>query len=211
MRTALGSLFRFVGLVCCRFDEEAAAVHDRGASSALCEALPLFPHWRILPHFAESPELVDELNTAVCALVSERDRADTVGVLPKRGSAVVHAEYQRLLLAPDLPVPLWESLWCSREKLLFTQETSAVREWYARHGLEIQQVGQAAEDHLGLEFFFLGWLVDQGELDAAEAFLTAHAAPWIPACCHRLCDEAETPFWKAVFRIGEVLTTPATV
>lgn len=207
MLTALGSLFRFVGLTCCRFDEEAAG-HD-SAPNALREALPLFPHWRALPQFAESPELVDALNTAVLALVHET-RADTAGVSPNLGFAAVHADYQRLFLAPDLPVPLWESLWLSQEKLLFTQETSAVRAWYARYGLEIRQVGHEAEDHLGLELFFLGWLLDQGQLDAAGAFLSEHASLWIPECCQRLHDEAETPFWKALFRIGAVLTAPET-
>lgn len=218
MLTALGSLFRFVGLACCRFDEEAAAVRNGSTPNALSEALPLFVHWRALPHFAESPELaadLDGLNAAVRALVheindtAEGDGAGRAAVLPNMGFAAVHADYQRLFLAPDMVVPLWESLWRSREKLLFTQETSAVREWYARHGLEIQQVGHAAEDHLGLELFFLGWLVDQGQLDAAETFLIEHVTPWIPHCCHRLRDEAETPFWRAVFRIGEALTVPS--
>lgn len=203
MTTALGSLFRFVGLVCCRFDEEMKESAATGVNF-LTDALPLFPHWQALPHGAELPECLNELKTAVRALVKE---ADTAAALKPMNEAV-YKEYQRLFLAPELPVPLWESVWRSREKLLFTEETSAVRAWYRKHGLEIQQVGHEAEDHVGLELFFVGWLLDQQLTDEAEAFLCEHAGEWIPACCQALYEQARTPFWKALFRTGETLITP---
>lgn len=206
MSTALGSLFRFTGLVCCRFTEECPETHEADCG-LLTAMLPLFPHWQTLPAVAELPEALQELETVVCALVKEAEESHMAS-LPKPLYAAVRAEYQRLFLAPDQPVSLWESVWRSKEKLLFTEETSAVRSWYARQGLEIVHVGHEAEDHLGLELFFVGWLLDKQRTDEAEAFLTEHASEWIPACCEALETHATTAFWKAVCRVGKILTLP---
>lgn len=127
-------------------------------------------------------------------------------------------EYQTLFLAPDLPVPLWESLYVSSHKILFTEETTAVRAWYRRFGLDISRVGYEAEDHIAFEFFFCGWLFDKaticpdGELsensvslDDLDQFINEHLGLWGIQCLFSLKESSSNPFWLAVFASAQNL------
>lgn len=135
-------------------------------------------------------------------------------------------EYQTLFLAPDLPVPLWESLHLSNQKTLFTEETTAVREWYRRFGLDISAVGYEAEDHIAFEFFFCGWLFDKAvlspdeeltenktSLDDLDQFIHEHLGLWGIQCLSSLKAHSSDPFWLAVFiasgNLLEIMTQDA--
>lgn len=173
--TALGSFLQFSGMVCYRF--------DRLAEDTFSRAEALLPLWGTLPG-------VD------AALLEEAFEA-------LRDPASLHAErleYNRLFLAPVPLVPLWESLYLSDEKLLFTEETASVRGWYRRFGLGILREGYEAEDHLGLELAFCGELYDAAAREDAlltelEAFASVHMCRWVPQCLESLRQHAGTPFW----------------
>lgn len=197
--TALGSLLRFAGMICCRFDTEV-----REETPPLASVMRLFPQWKAM---AEAGGLALPLNELECAVRGLADPA---------ACSAAQREYQKLFLSPDLPVPLWESVWLSQEKLLFTEETTCVREWYSRYGLEILHVGTEAEDHLGLELFFCGWLYDmacmnnsdfqehfskQPTLDDVEMFMADHLGRWGESCLKLLGEKAETPFWRSFFAV----------
>ena len=149
----------------------------------LCRAQALIPLWSSLGLSAEA------LGQAFSCL---QDAPDAERI-----------EYNRLFFSPVPLVPLWESLWLSDEGVLFTQETSSVRDWYRRFGQGILREGYEAEDHVGLELAFCGQLYDAAARDGAlleelAAFASAHACRWVPQCLAALRDAAESPFWRPV-------------
>jgi len=197
--TALGSFLRFTGAACHSF---AAIVREPGFP-VLAEALQASRTWKQFFGQANLSAPLDTLETALERLMDDGDF---------RREAL--EEYNELFHAPDLITPLWESVWLSKEKLLFTEETFAVRDWYARFGWEIHRAGFEAEDHIGLETAFCGWLYD---LDArAQAgdslnepqlrtFLREHYSLWAPCCFTALRQAARTPFWTSLLTAAEQL------
>ncbi|MDR2826100.1 MAG: molecular chaperone TorD family protein [Deltaproteobacteria bacterium] len=203
--TALGSFLQFAGAVCYNF----SGITEESGYPVLKSALALSGSWEDFFHSAalDSSQLSSELRQLLHSPEAIR---------------VALTEYNALFHAPELPVPLWESVWLSREQILFTEETSAVRAWYSRFGWEISRVGYEAEDHIGLETAFCGWLYDQeiqsveqkaepaggaeADFPALRAFLREHYLRWVPQCFASLRVRAETSFWKSLLTSAELLT-----
>ena len=65
-------------------------------------------------------------------------------------------DYTRLFIGPGhVLAPPWESVYRSRERLLFDQATLDVRQAYARFGLQAPRLNHEPDDHLGLELAFM--------------------------------------------------------
>ncbi|KYH32995.1 Tat proofreading chaperone DmsD [Moorella mulderi DSM 14980] len=120
-------------------------------------------------------------------------------------------DYNRLFFGPGhLEAPPWESVYRSKEHLLFGEETLAVREFYRSFGLESKKKNREPDDHLGLEMEFMAWLsqaaaakVQAGE-DASEflqgqrRFLKEHLEQWVPALCSDIQGAARTKFFRGL-------------
>jgi len=194
--TVLGSFLQFTGVACSGFDR---IVRESGRP-VLVRAGQLADSWRDFFAGAGIPAPADLLPADLRGLLDGGD-----------GLARALAEYDALFRAPELPVPLWESVWVSAEGTLFTEETWAVRDWYARFHWEILRAGYEAEDHLGFETAFCGWLFDAAAGGAGQGgdperprptladlrgFLDGHFSRWAPECFARLAGQAQTPFWS---------------
>jgi TorA maturation chaperone TorD len=127
--------------------------------------------------------------------------------------AELKRDFARLFVGPDrLLAPPWESVYLSREHLLFEAQTMAVRSFYGRFNLRAPHLNNEPDDHIGLEFAFLAHLcrlglmaVSQNDTDAlAEAlqaqrdFLDEHLLRWAPQFCQKVITQAETPFFHGV-------------
>jgi TorA maturation chaperone TorD len=122
-------------------------------------------------------------------------------------------DYTRLFIGPG-PVlaPPWESVYLSREHLLFDQQTLEVRQAYACYGLQAPRLNSEPDDHLGLELAFLvhlgslglnalqaGQLDDlAGHLDAFKAFLKDHLLRWAPQCLGLVIARANTDYYRGI-------------
>lgn len=128
----------------------------------------------------------------------------------------LHWDYTRMFIGPaTLPAPPWESAYQGEERLLFQQETLAVRKVYHQYGLLSQSSHHEAEDHLGLELDFLFQLtqfasdrVAAGDgaglvaiLQDQQAFLDQHLLRWVPRFSSDVIASAETAFYKGFARI----------
>ncbi len=185
--TALGSLLSATGLSCCGLSQPVE----------LSETLrTLVPDW--LHFFDEcglSHDPVVRLREALALMTADAGEAE----------AVVGA-YHRLFTNPDPPVPVWESLWRSREKILFTECTREVRALYHSCGFTMTPPGEA-EDFLGYELVFAGTLFDAAcagsdksvLAEVFHSFLDAHLLPWAPECLCSLERATDNPFWRALF------------
>ncbi|APC08550.1 TorD/DmsD family molecular chaperone [Neomoorella thermoacetica] len=123
----------------------------------------------------------------------------------------LQGDYNRLFVGPGhLEAPPWESVYRSKEHLLFGEETLAVREFYRSFGLESRKKNQEPDDHLGLELEFMARLCREaaasiqsgGDADRFLAgqgrFLEEHLEQWVPALTADIQRAARTDFFRGL-------------
>lgn len=126
---------------------------------------------------------------------------------------ILNIDHTRLLVGPGSPLaPPWESFYFNSQGLLFQEQTTQVREWFRRFGLESEKIHQEPDDHIGLESSFLGHLaaralssVERSEpeetkriIDAQHDFLVQHPFRWVPRWCSLMLEHARTDFYAGV-------------
>lgn len=132
----------------------------------------------------------------------------------------IRREYTELFIGPDHPLVLWESVWTTRDKLLFGEPTFAVRASYARHGVVTSNA--EPDDHIALEMSFLGELLaraalalDERNLSGGESlileacdFWRAHLAKWAGLFLQDLRERAKSDFYRgaALLALGTLAT-----
>lgn len=116
-------------------------------------------------------------------------------------------EFRRLFLGPGpMPAPPWESVYRSKENLLFDVSTIELRKQYKKFGLKFVNENKEPEDHLLLELEFLIYLIEQyltnnknsGEvyIDAQIHLLQNHFIKWIPAFTTRLMNGTKSKLYQ---------------
>lgn len=109
----------------------------------------------------------------------------------------IHAlrdEYFRLFHGTEkMLVPPYESVYLSREHLMFEKETLQVRNFYSAYGLRIDKLNIIPDDHIGYQLLFIAYLVKLA-VDAIQtdnekdfekiksdilSFLSDHPLKWI--------------------------------
>jgi TorA maturation chaperone TorD len=146
-----------------------------------------------------------------------REGLDTLRAFSAGWSAgqleTLNKDYQQLFIGPHrLPAPPWESVYLSVEQLVFEEQTLAVRQYYARYGLEVANKYKEPDDHFGLEMGFLAHLCTLGleaigqedaeQLDqvlaAQTAFLQEHLLLWAPEFLRRVRQHARTDYYRGL-------------
>lgn len=123
-------------------------------------------------------------------------------------------DYTRLFIGLDavMPVPPWESVYLSRDHMVFQEETRQVREWYFRFNLAPEKLNKEPDDHIALELIFLSRLaqlslmaleqndqqLSQSYTQAQADFLTEHLLRWGLVWCRRLEEHARTDFYRGL-------------
>lgn len=123
----------------------------------------------------------------------------------------LQSDFNRLFAGPGhLAAPPWESVYRSRERLLFGEPTLAVREFYRSFGLETKKGRSEPDDHLSLELEFMAWLCKQAArpaispeqiklyLSGQARFLSEHLLEWVPALCDDIGKAAESEFFRGL-------------
>lgn len=111
------------------------------------------------------------------------------------------SEYTRLLIGPGkLPAPPWESVYRSKESLLFQECTIEVRQCFLKYNFIPAEYPHVADDHLALELDFMANLNSMAErfyaegnsgqlnrlLDDQKEFLLKHLLVWVPEFTERI-------------------------
>lgn len=128
----------------------------------------------------------------------------------------LHWDYTRMFIGPyELPSPPWESAYSNEERLLFQEETLEVRRAYLKYSLLLVELGNEADDHLGLELDFM-FRLNQLLLDEVDKkntselmenlvdqkhFLEEHLLKWVPLFSHAVIQNAETEFYQGMAKI----------
>jgi putative dimethyl sulfoxide reductase chaperone len=123
----------------------------------------------------------------------------------------LRSDYTALFIGLEqVDAPPWESVYLSRDHLLFDEQTLAVRDSYARFGLQIPNIDREPDDHIGFELLFLSHLVQQAAqalensdaagaeylLAAAGQFLAAHPQQWAQLFVERIDRYARTDYYR---------------
>ena len=121
-------------------------------------------------------------------------------------------DYDNLFFTNGGVTSPYESVYLSKDHLLFEEQTILVRRWYAKYGLQAEQFNQIPDDHIGLELSFLGHLametitaIDQddefkvastlrGQLD----FLKDHPTLWVDQWADRVNSKAATDYYRGI-------------
>jgi TorA maturation chaperone TorD len=134
----------------------------------------------------------------------------------------IRADYQQLFIGPDaLPAPPWESVYRSREQIVFGETTGQVRQAYARYGLQVPRLHHEPDDHISLELEFLAMLLARANraegqdraalLEDHDRFLAQHLQQWAPQFFDAVCRAASTDFYRGVGMLGSDALRQVTV
>lgn len=133
----------------------------------------------------------------------------------------IRADYQQLFIGPNaLPAPPWESVYRSREGIVFGETTGQVRQAYARYGLQVPRLHHEPDDHISLELEFLAMLLARSEradardravlLEDHDRFVADHLVQWAPRFFDAVRAAARTDFYRGVGMLGSDTVRQAT-
>ncbi|MEO0565212.1 MAG: molecular chaperone TorD family protein [Chloroflexota bacterium] len=125
---------------------------------------------------------------------------------------VVERDYAALFVGPTkLKAPPWESVYLSRDHILFEKQTAQVRAFYAQYGLQTTQLHTEPDDHFGVELLFVAHLlisalaqsednpVGQAQMMISiSQFLQAHLLQWSEPFLARVVYHAETDYYRGL-------------
>jgi anaerobic sulfite reductase subunit A len=108
-------------------------------------------------------------------------------------------------------------VYTSPERLLMQRARDEVLAMYREEGLDRSDDFKEPEDHIAMEFEFMGYLcqkalesLDTDDAEAAKAslqkqkeFLDKHLLVWVPQFCKDVQKFARTDFYKAIAKITE--------
>jgi len=133
--------------------------------------------------------------------------------LSQQAFEAIREEYMYLFIGPGkVLAPLWESVYFTKERTIFQEETLQVREWYRRFGLESVRLYSEPDDHLGLELAFIAHLALQARmaleagddekylnlLKAQKDFISSHTLKWAGGWVTLVLEHARIDFYKGV-------------
>jgi TorA maturation chaperone TorD len=115
-------------------------------------------------------------------------------------------DYKRLFVGPDhIVVPLWESIYRTKEKLLFGESEITVRRYYQLFGLHVNDREPA--DHFSLELSFMARLCAMSIIESKQIFivletqrlfLEEHLLKWVSVLAEEVSVNTKTIFWSGV-------------
>ena len=108
--------------------------------------------------------------------------------------AIIYSEVM-LHLAPP-----YASMFLSDTGMLNAEPAEDVLRLYVRSGFEVLPEWRAgAADHLGVELYYLAWLISAGSPVALD-FLNRHLLTWAPVCCLAVERAQAHPFYSTLAR-----------
>lgn len=165
--------------------------------------------WEAFPAFDGAVAQAGE----VCACYAEEAgrRAEGGEDGPQRASV----EYTRLFVGPPSPAAApWETMYRGKDVTVgFGQATFEMRELLREAGLEVRNVNNQYEDHLGIELLYLSSLCARADADAADApalesvadFIEKHPLSWVDAFRASIAEAAPDGYFVSLAGLARAL------
>ncbi len=127
--------------------------------------------------------------------------------------SLLQADYAALFVGPaKLKAPPWESVYLSRDHILFEKQTVEVRAFYAVYGLQTTRLHVEPDDHFGLELLFLAHLFGRAlaqqeandpagqaqMMSGVSQFAQAHLLQWAEPFLARVVYHAQTDYYRGL-------------
>lgn len=159
--------------------------------------------------FSEEPG--DDMEKACSFLCRLKDKYEDQDFLEK-----IRREYMRLFVGPEkLIAPPWESVYRSKQGLLFQESTLTIREIYHSQGFLPQGYPHVADDSLALELDFMSRMAERSLqalkeerlddlsacLSVQESFLRVHLLFWVPKLLEKMADSSYRLLYPQMTRI----------
>ncbi len=127
----------------------------------------------------------------------------------------VAVEYTKLFVGPPSPAAApWETMYRGQDVTVgFGQATFEMRELLREAGLEVRNVNNQYEDHLGIELLYLSSLCARADADAADApalesvadFIEKHPLSWVDAFRARIAEAAPDGYFVSLAGLARAL------
>lgn len=129
----------------------------------------------------------------------------------------LQSEYIHLLIGPNkLPAPPWESVYLTKERLIFQESTLKVRQAYLEYQFLPANYPHEADDHLALELDFMAHLAElagenfeEGKTKEAKkilldqkAFLKKHLLVWIGEFAEQIQQSKTHYFYPQIAKLA---------
>ena len=126
------------------------------------------------------------------------------------------SEYTYLLIGPNkLPAPPWESVYVTKERLIFQESTLKVRQAYLEYKFLPNNYPHEADDHLALELDFMAHLAglaggkfEEGKVEEAKKilldqkkFLEEHLLVWIGDFAEQIQESKTHHFYPQMAKL----------
>lgn len=149
------------------------------------------------------------LTTGLASLAESQRRGE--------GAAAVADDHMRLFRGPRSAIACpYESVYRSREGLVFERETLQVRGWYSRFGLSAPRLDHDPDDQIDLELEFCATLLqrgleahDRGDDEESQRLFSAHSGfaqehllQWAPAFFDAMLKGSDTCFYRGIAELG---------
>ncbi|MBE1277805.1 TorD/DmsD family molecular chaperone [Enterovibrio baiacu] len=128
----------------------------------------------------------------------------------------ISRDYAQLFVGPNtLAAAPWGSVYLAEEQTTCGKTTLAIRAFYADHGIAIDTGEREPEDHIGLVFSFIAYLVETAlttqviemahneSLISLQTFLTDHVLTWAPRFFAVMREGATTEFYQGLSLLAE--------
>ncbi|WP_019242812.1 MULTISPECIES: TorD/DmsD family molecular chaperone [Bacillus] len=130
----------------------------------------------------------------------------------------LHWDYTKMFIGPgEITAFPWESVYVSKDKLLFQETTLEVRKIYEKYAFQTADYIEA-DDHIGLELDFMYRLnqlcIQSGEsitpnslseirylLNEQQTFLKNHLSRFVPQFSESVVNNADTKFYVGLAKI----------
>lgn len=78
----------------------------------------------------------------------------------------------------DMKTPPWGSVYLDRERVLFGESTLEYRQFLSDQGVDLNTGIREPEDQFGLMLLAYAFLLESGNVKAADKLMTSHLLPW---------------------------------
>lgn len=113
----------------------------------------------------------------------------------------IATDFHHIFAGPDYNLTPNESLYhypLADKPRLWGTATEDVQKFYEASGVTLYEEMGLLPDHISVEFMFMSYLAENGQIELQTRFTSEHIMQWVPQYCADIADLAFTMFYKEI-------------